>query len=276
MSADGPTDTRGDSRQAMMRTIARAKLLRRIRPTSVVSPLLRLLGQRAIVDVEGLRIFADPTSHLGGEILTTGSYEPDTIRLFRQQIRPGAVVLDIGANEGFFAALAGRLAGPAGTVIAVEPQSRLADVLEINLALNAPGRVVIVNRILAETDDDTLSITLFPISNTGASSVIRKYRFGGRTEAVRTITPATILREAAIDRVDFVKIDVEGFEPEVIRSMQPLFEAGRVSSLLLDYHRAILDRRGIDPMTVHQSIVAHGFPVAEGAVGDGYVLYTQA
>lgn len=260
----------------LARLHARAQLLRKLRPTVLATAALGLLSQRRLVDVEGMRIMIDPTTHLGNEILSTGTYEPDTVRLFRANVRPGDRVLDIGANEGFFAALAGQLAGPDGQVIAVEPQSRLHEVLEVNLALNAAGRRRIVKRVVGKTDSAVHQIWLFPISNTGASSLIARYRFGAKSEDVREITVATILADSGIDAVDFVKVDVEGFEPEVVASLLPLMQAGKVRTLLLDYHGPILAGRGIDPAPIDASIRASGMTVVEGDVGRGYVLYTRA
>lgn len=255
---------------------ARAKFLRKLRPTVLASFALGMISQRRIVDVEGLRLLIDPTTHLGDEILSTGTYEPETVRLFRENVCTGDVVLDIGANEGFFAALAGSLVGSEGTVIGVEPQSRLHEVLEINLALNTAGRSKIIKRVVGESDTINHQIWLFPISNTGASSLVARYRFGAKSEQVQEITPTAIQTEAGVERFDFVKIDVEGFEPEVIRALAPLMRAGKVGTLLLDYHAAILTSRGIDPAVTHELISECRMTAVEGDVGSGYVLYRRS
>lgn len=263
------------NRTRLTLTAARSRALSKIRPTSIVSPVLKFLGERAIVSAEGIRVYIDPTSHLGREILETGTYEPETVRLFRENISPGDVVLDLGANEGFFSALAASLAGPEGCVIAVEPQSRLIDIVEINLTLNSACEALIFKNVVAEVDGDTMELTLFPVSNTGASSLVRGYSYGAKVESVFTITPSTILENSGKSGVDFVKVDVEGFEPEVVRSLLPLFEGGRVGKLLLDYHEAILKMRGIDPALTHDLICANGMEVVSGSVGSGYVLYRR-
>lgn len=158
-------------------------------------------------------------------------------------------------------------------VIAVEPQSRLTDVLEINLSLNSPGRTRIFRNVVGETEGALRQISLFPISNTGATSLVNPYRFGAKSEDVVEITPSEILAQCGVAHADFVKVDVEGFEPEVILGALPLLQEGRIGTLLLDYHRAILERRGIDADVTHRRIVGCGYDVLEGSVGDGYVLY---
>lgn len=250
--------------------------LSRIRPTFLASPLLSLFSERKIIEVEGMRLFIDPTTHLGRSILSTGSYEPETIRQFRANLKRGLTVLDIGANEGFFSALAAQIIGPKGKIIAVEPQSRLQDVLEINLALNASGNSTIIPHIVAEQNDVGVEINLYPISNTGASSVVAGYRFGNRKELRTTITPETILERCHLERVDFVKIDVEGFEPEIARALVPLLERGAIEAILLDYHSHILAARGIDAAETDTLITRLGMQATEGSIGSGYVLYRRS
>lgn len=261
------------NREVLERKLRATSWLRRIRPTSLASPFLGMLSERRIVEVEGIKVFVDPATHLGHTILKSGTYEPDTIRLFRENLMPGDVFLDIGANEGFFSALGAALVGEQGQVIAVEPQSRLLDILEINVALNARCPVCIVQRVVGEEDGQPVEITLFPISNTGASSVVRSYGFGARSESVETITAPTILAEAGIEYVDFVKIDVEGFEPEVVASLAVLLEKKQIKAMLVDYHRAILDARDLDPEDTHRLILSHGYAIREGTSVGGYVLY---
>lgn len=251
----------------------RAATLLKVRPTILVAAPLRLLSERMIIEREGLRLFVDPTSNLGWMINHYGSYEELTVNIFRANIRPGDIVLDIGANEGFFSALASSLVGPSGRVIAVEPQTRLQDILEINLALNPHSPTTVIQGVVSEENGAEAQINLFPASNTGATSLVRRARVGARTETVRTWTPDAIARECEIDHFDFVKIDVEGFEPEVIRSLLPLLQQKKVGTVLLDYHTAILARRGIDPIETHRIILAAGYEQVQGDPRSEYVVY---
>jgi FkbM family methyltransferase len=249
--------------------------LRKIRPTFLVSPFFSMFQERRVIQVGDLKIFADPTSHLGHELLTTGSYEPETMQVFVENINAGATILDIGANEGYFAAFASRLVGQTGHVIAVEPQSRLLDTLCINLSLNAKCSFDIVHAAVGAVPG-SVSINLFPTSNSGATSIVRKYRFGRRSEKVELVTPLEIVERCGLERIDFVKIDVEGFEPEVMDGLIPLIERGQIHLILLDYHASILALRGIDPAMVHERIRNSGMVEKSGAVGRGYVLYEYA
>jgi FkbM family methyltransferase len=254
----------------------RAGTLQKVRPNILVAPMLRLLSERMIIEREGLRLFVDPTSNLGLMINRYGTYEELTVAIFRNYLRPGDIVLDIGANEGFFAALASSIVGPEGRVIAVEPQTRLHDILEINLALNPGAPCQVIRGVVGEEDGSEAQLHLYPSSNTGASSLVRQPRLGSRTETVRSWTPERIAQTCGLDRFDFIKVDVEGFEPEVARSLIPLLDRGAVRTILMDYHSSILAARGINPDEPHQAIVSRGYRLVEGDPRSEYVVYQRS
>lgn len=256
-------------RQEVTEKLHRYRFLEKIRPNVLANPLYSLVFPfRTIIEHEGLRLNIDPVSHLGRSLLLKDSYEPQTFTLFRDIISAGDTVLDVGANEGIFSALAASLVGPTGCVIAVEPQSRMQDTLEINLALNAKCQTLIARNAVDEIDGRRVEIELFPRSCTGASSLVHRYRWGRRTQIVETITPSTLLRQAERPYFDLVKIDVEGYEPEVVRSL-PM---DRVKNLLVDYHASILIDRGLDPGET-DAFVRRTHRLVQGSIAGGYVLY---
>jgi hypothetical protein len=95
--------------------------LRRLRPQILATHLAKILRtqERFITSTSwGLELYLDPLSSLGSAFFQTGDYEPDTRSIMNTALKPGDTFVDIGANEGVFSCLA-------GSVIAVEPQSRL-------------------------------------------------------------------------------------------------------------------------------------------------------
>jgi FkbM family methyltransferase len=257
----------------------------------LVPPLVRDFWQRALsepaqrVIVEtatNVRAYVHPHSNLGRSILADGRYEIDTENIFLEEIRPGDVFLDVGANEGYLSAMAARLVGSAGFVIAVEPQSRLQALIEINMRLNGAEKFHVLHRALGPASDKTAHINLYPEANTGQSSLLKKPRFGWTTlrqqqEEVRFITPAEILAECQVDHFDFIKVDVEGFEYSVVDALLPLIRDGRVGKLLLDYHAEILKKFGIDADGIHRKLMDAGMTVMRGDSRhlSSYVLYAR-
>lgn len=255
----------------------RFKPLRKIRPQSLATPLLKLFSpfeRRRIVEINGHRLFLDPLSHLGSEILTKSSYEPEICAVITEHLPVNGAFLDIGANEGFYSSLARLKVGSGGFIAAVEPQSALAGIIEINMLLNGDAPYRIFNAALSDSGGETITLNLHPPSNTGASSLVYRYKWGGGTEDVSTITAEEIFKVCSVDHFDLVKIDVEGFEHIVINALQPLLASHKIRFLMVDYHSSILASQGIDSEEIESAILSHGAmrEWAEGKEG-GYVLY---
>lgn len=278
--SDTPSPTAGMELSANLATlrdvVRRFGWLYRIRPQVFVEPIYRLVGPpagRAILNVSGSRLFVDPFSTAGWDMVDGKEYEPDMVRLIKASVPRGGVFFDVGANEGVFSAMAAAAMGKGGLVIAVEPQSRLRDILEINLALNCKGEFRIFRNAISTNDGETLRLNLGPTSHSGGSSIVRAYRWRQRTESVTTRSVDSIVAELGDRRIDMMKIDFEGFEPEVVCSAEMTLRAKRVAVLAVDYHGSILATRNIDPLQVDSRIRAHGYVTAEGSPEGGYVVY---
>lgn len=128
-------------------------------------------------------------------------------------IRPGDVVVDCGANHGFSTVLFSRWTGPAGRVVAIEPLPHNVEILQRNLELNG-SRNVTVHPIAAGSESGTITISTHP-----NAAVLRD----GPSAAAGIQVPVRTLDETVPDaHVDFLKIDVEGFELNVLRGAQRL------------------------------------------------------
>jgi FkbM family methyltransferase len=229
-----------------------------------------------------LRVYMNPHVWPGSRLHETGHWEPETEELLRRCLKPGDVFLDIGANEGILSAFAGTLVGPSGLVIAVEPQAALRAIIEVNLALNDVRRARVYTGAIGQSDGSRAELNLYPSTNTGQASFVHKPALGWttlfrRTQAVTFISPERILAEAEVAQLDLVKVDTEGFEAEIVEVLLPSIRQGKVKHLLLDYHLKVLDKRGIDPATIHAALLAAGMKVTSGnghLRGD-YTLYAS-
>lgn len=251
----------------------------RIRPQSLAEPLYRLLGpyeRRHIATWRNVNLFIDPFSHFGQCLFRAGDYESEQCDLLHRLLPPGGCFLDIGANEGIFSALAASIVGQQGRIIAVEPQSRVYDIARINISLNHRGESSVIKACISDVDRGSVVMSLGPVSNTGGSSVVNRYRWSTKTETVETRTLDSIVEDAGCETIDLMKIDVEGYEPEVILSGQRSIKARRFKNLAVDYHRSILVRRGISADATHNSILDAGYEALEGnpSLG-GYVVYSS-
>ena len=134
------------------------------------------------------------------------------------RLTPGAVAIDIGANLGEWTIPLACAVGPAGRVLAIEPMPRNAAALAKTLAANALHQAELLR--LAVGDHDGTAELAVPVvisarSDTGTAR-LGKAGPGEEAVGVELRTLDRIVAEHRLDRVDLVKIDVEGHERRVI------------------------------------------------------------
>jgi FkbM family methyltransferase len=172
----------------------------------------------------GLNWALDLNEGIDLSIYLLGAYEPRTLKAYGPLIRAGAVVLDIGANIGAHTLHFARLAGSSGRVVAFEPTDFACAKLRANIALNpdlAP-RIsleqcfLVADRSIAAPASVASS---WPVANeTGELNA-----WHGREKVSAgaiAITADDFCARAGLDRLDFVKLDVDGHEWAVLQGFR--------------------------------------------------------
>jgi FkbM family methyltransferase len=216
------------------------------------------------VQVDGFSITIDPADWaVGATIAAVRSYEPEVTAVVRSLIGPGAGFVDVGANIGWFSLLAGSIVGPSGTVIAVEPNLRNCDLLRTSRAINRFDRIDVVagaasdagGWLALETDaSNGRVIPLGPVT--------------GRTEAVPcsyavpAFTLDQLLADRNVERVDAMKVDVEGVEARVFAGAEQLL-ANQHPPVVFEWFPVALRSTGdVDPTVPLAMLRAHGYAIA--------------
>jgi FkbM family methyltransferase len=169
----------------------------------------------------GLRLSTDylPIDHIQGFGLVRGVLEPEVQEALRRTVSSGAVVYDVGANVGFFSLLSAKLAGPGGRVEAFEPVPHNAAAIRANAALN--GLETIRVHQVAVSDHDGTGQVCIPVEASWAHLMDRGQH--PATEKVISVQ-LTVLDDqigaGLLPRPDVVKIDVEGFELQVLNGLR--------------------------------------------------------
>src|SRR5262249_54566099 len=143
-----------------------------------------------------------------------GSFEPSTVAALRRHVKPGATVLDIGANIGAHTLQLARLVGPRGRVLSFEPTGFAFAKLRRNLQLNPriADRVMALQCFLAAADGSTLPQSVYSSWSLPRSPAAHEKRLGlpMATAGARIATLDRVLAEHGAENVDLVKLDVDG------------------------------------------------------------------
>lgn len=148
-------------------------------------------------------------------------YEPETFAFFRENVKKGDAVLDIGGHIGLFAVVTARLVGNEGKVYSFEPTPFTRGVLKEVVELNGLSDVVEVRSeaVSAKSGDTVFFDTGDTISN--ANSLVKTER--SKTEIpIKLISVDEFVKEKGI-KPDCLKIDVEGVELDVLRGARETF-----------------------------------------------------
>ena len=158
----------------------------------------------------GRMLYPQHDQYVGRSFKEYGQFSQGEVEIFTYFLRPGAVVLDIGANIGAHTIPMAQLVGSGGVVVAFEPQPILHRILCANLVLNNIPNALTYAMALGSSQG-TCQIPVLDYSQPN--------NFGGigmdmvsEGEAV----PMGRLDDFQLERVDFIKLDVEGFESEVL------------------------------------------------------------
>ena len=168
-----------------------------------------------LLDTRYGRMLVNPNDiYIGGAFDLYGEFSEGEAALFRQLIRPGFLVLDIGANIGSHTVVMAQALEGKGRVIAFEPQRLSFQLLCANVALNDLVNVICKNEAVGTTPGTIEVPVLDPAArqNFGALD-LRKGKSG---EAV----PRTTIDDLGLKRCDFVKMDVEGMEIDALKGAE--------------------------------------------------------
>ena len=224
---DGRAGWRYAAERFLAETILSAELWKGT-PGRLARLPLRLVPRKATMrilsgELRGWRWIAGAATH--GCWL--GTYEKRTQALFRSFIRPGDVVLDVGANTGFYTLLSSKLAGSSGHVYAFEPMPRNIDFLERHVKLNAARNVTIIPLAVAASSGKARF-------RLGANASMGGLANEGELE-VQTGSLDDLLAGGRIALPNFIKMDIEGGETDALNGASAIL-AARIATIVLSAH----------------------------------------
>jgi FkbM family methyltransferase len=169
-----------------------------------------------------------------------------------EMVEPGQVVVDAGANIGFFTVAAANAVGPNGHVLAVEPAGTTFAALERQITLNnlsqvTPLRAALGNRIgtmRLYLHGDSSRHSLFPCGESIAEEILMT-------------TLDTALAEAGLEHIDMIKIDVEGAEPMVLEGATEALSAR--PTVMFAMHSESSKRSERDPLAAWNILSGLGY-----------------
>lgn len=231
--------------------LANSNILKRIRRFGVMEVMLQMwyglvylvaryvLRKRWLVrKIHNYKLRLDLTyPGLSRQILIAGTREEQLKAVLERELRPGATVLDLGANIGYYTVMMGKIIGPTGKIYAIEPEPRNFDLLKQNISLNGMDDMVEARNVAAGEKEGKARFYVSEFSN--LHTMLPISRDGKMTPGIKedsyievdTVDPSLFL--VGKKPVDLIRMDIEGFEVEVFKGLERAIKEGLFTGRLV-------------------------------------------
>ncbi|MGB3510083.1 MAG: FkbM family methyltransferase [Microcoleaceae cyanobacterium] len=185
---------------------------------SFIHKLAGISNEQVWSPTDSGEILASLDEYIGRSVFYVGDLDRKITWIINQIVRPGDTVLDIGANIGLTTLLLSKLVGKNGKVHSFEPNPELLKMLKKTLDHNQVSNVCLHEIALGSEESELeLRIPRFKQNNQGCGSLVRYKNLNDCDTFKVPVRPlSTIVTEKGIKSIRLIKIDVEGFESEVL------------------------------------------------------------
>ncbi len=205
----------------------------------------------------GFPLWVDPHSPLGRQLRLGLEYEGEVVRFLLKRVNRGDVVVDVGANVGYFTILLARLVGSTGKVVSFEPDPLNFEILLRNIGENHIANVhcemmAVANRV------GEMPLFKNPTQTTG-HSLVRHFSEKRWTPVKVTTLDAYISEHKLSPKL--VKVDAEGAESLVLEGMAETIRHNRGMCVLFEFAEAYLREMGSEPTDLLRILECYGLEV---------------
>lgn len=185
------------------------------------SPQLKTTLKNGIIWLrdEDIAMYTTADNYIEWTILNTGTYEDETGKLIKISLREGDNALDIGGNIGLQSLRMSKCVGPAGKVYAFEPLQHIQEKFKKNITLNKATNVKLFEIALSDESGEMVYKLDKNTWNQGTFS-LKNEPTGTDAQTVITKVADELPEIQQLSNLALIKIDVEGFEFNVLRGLQ--------------------------------------------------------
>ena len=188
----------------------------------------------------GGRRFRTPRNNISSFIAAVfDQRDLNIVRFWRKTLRPGSTFFDVGANIGLYAVPASLQVGSVGRTVCFEAHPALCRFLRDNVARNCADNVTVENVAVGSASGEAR--IAFDHSNPGETRVALETEYGDRVPMVSLDDYCRTHRIAAID---YMKIDVEGYEANVLKGAASIVERSPDLLIQTEYEPLHMGRYG--------------------------------
>ncbi|HEV2734156.1 MAG TPA: FkbM family methyltransferase [Longimicrobiaceae bacterium] len=180
------------------------------------------------------------------------------VHTLERLLRPGMTVVDVGANTGLYTVICARLVGPGGRVHSFEPVPGLGGRVRENAELNGLANVEVYGSGLGARAG-SFRLHLSGSGGDGWSSLYPSEWTGPEAVEVPVETLDGWMDRRDVERIDLLKVDVEGAELDVLRGARRSLAEGRIGAVVVEFNRDTQEAGGFSAEEMERTLAEAGF-----------------
>jgi FkbM family methyltransferase len=227
--------------------------IRRFRIIKAIDNFVTRFLKSSFTVIQGHKMFLDPKDSL--RLSLSGVYEPFETEIVKDVVKKNDVVMDIGANIGYYTLLLAGLVGDKGKVIAFEPCPDNFVLLRKNVEINGYKNVELIQAAVSNHTGKT-KLHLYKNDN-------RQHSICESEERPESIEVDAIKIDDIIKECDFIKIDIEGAEGETIQGMDNLLKKNKKIKIITEFNPCSLEKSSVGPKEFLKLLLGHNFKLYE-------------
>lgn len=221
-------------------------------PVKVIDIFIRSHLRPDFTKVLGHKMFLDSKDAM--RLSIKGIHEPLETELVQKEIKKGNVVLDIGANIGYYTLIFAKIVGREGKVFAFEPEPGNFALLKKNVEINGYRNVILEQKAVSNKSE---KIKLY-LSDESSGHRIYNIYDGRKSIEIESICLDDYFKYYD-GKIDFIKMDIEGAEGGVIQGASSLLQKNKNVKIVSEFLPIGLKRWGIEPEEYLKLLLKYGF-----------------
>jgi FkbM family methyltransferase len=223
--------------------------------------LPKLKEGHVVKEILGSKMYLDLADEgISRDLIIDGIRERISVEVVTKELKSGDIVVDIGANIGYYVLLESKLVGDKGKIYAIEPDPSNVELLEKNIEINGLSNVEVFQHAIGDSND-IHSMHLFSERNLGTlmdiAGTSKEELVTGNIE-VKTLTLDDFLENKPYPNL--IRMDVEGYEYQIIRGMKNILQRNLPLTLFIDFHFHLLKRQ--ESVEILNTLKSAGFRIA--------------
>ena len=188
-----------------------------------------------------------------------GVFEKHILGLIGKSLKPGSIFVDVGANIGYISAVALNMVGPGGSVHSFEPVPEYFSIMDKAIKISGAANIFLNQTAVGERNGQ-IEIAVSGKQNIGWNTVVNGFMANiERKYSVPQTTLDDYFMRNGINKVDCVKIDVEGAEGYVLRGMKNTIARGLCPVILCETCPSACKHTGVSIAEIYELMESNGY-----------------